>query len=601
LSVIEQVLSNTWLAEPAVFAADASGVGEDAVLADTPGDLAQVLFARAAATPDRIAYLFLQNGEGAETQLTYAMLARQVRDVALRLVAAGLAGQRILLLHPQGPDFARDFFAVLAAGAVAVPSPHMQGRRAAAARIAAIVADAKPAIVLTTRDLVGSLRGSVPDNLYVTATEDLPPAVPSAALPVIDPEALALLQYTSGSTGAPRGVMITHRAMMANQAMIRQLFNHSPDSVMVSWLPMFHDMGLIGSLLQPVYAGFPAVMMTPEAFLEEPVRWLRAISQYGGTTAGAPNFAYDYCVKRIRAEDRADLDLRSWQVAFNGSEPVRAATLDRFAQAFAPYGFRARASYPCYGMAEATLLVAGGTPGRMPERFDRGTPPQPAVSCGQTGPGHDLAIVAPGLTQALPDGQVGEIWFRGPSIATGYWNHPALNADSFGQTLTDGSSGWMRTGDLGLIQDGALYVTGRLKDVIIVKGRNHYPQDIEETAAAAHPALRPDAGAAFLVERGEKQSLVLVTEIAASYFRDPPVTEMAAALRSAISEHHGLHLAVLALIKPGSLPKTTSGKVQRGQAMTAYLDGALAVLTEDRHGPDLRNIEHSSQANSKAI
>lgn len=586
---MEQVLSNAWAADPAGDAEPLAGEDFDPVLASlTPAHMPEVLFARAQATPDRPAFLFLRNGEEPEARLSWAALAGAVRDVALRLVAAGATGRRVLLLHPQGPAFARDFLAVLAAGGVAVPSPHMQGRRAAAARIAAIIGDAAPALVLTTRDLLPGLAGLVPPGLPLVAAEDLPPAPADLTLPEIDPEALALLQYTSGSTGAPRGVMITHRAMVANQAMIRTAFAHSPRTVMVSWLPMFHDMGLIGSLLQPVYAGFAGVMMTPDAFLEEPIRWLRAISRYRATTAGAPNFAYDYCVRRIPPEDRADLDLRSWQVAFNGSEPVRAATLDRFAAAFGPYGFRARSFYPCYGMAEATLLVAGGAVGVAPHRLERPGLPLPVVSCGHTGARHDLAIVAPGGHDPLAEGEVGEIWFRGPSVAQGYWNAPEVNATAFDQDLSDGTTGWMRTGDLGLIQDGELYVTGRLKDVIIVKGRNHYPQDIEETCVAAHPALRADGGAVFVVERGEKETLVLVTEIQPSAFRDPPLAEIAAATRAAVSEHHGLHLAVVALLRPGALPKTTSGKVQRRQARASYLDGSLAVLLEDRHGPDLR-------------
>lgn len=586
---MEQVLSTAWLADPTADREPLAGEDFDPVLAAmTPAHMPEVLFARGRATPDRTAFLFLKNGEEPEARLSYAALAGAVRDVALRLVAAGATGQRVLLLHPQGPAFARDFLAVLAAGGVAVPSPHMQGRRAAAQRIAAIIGDAAPALVLTTREFLPGLAGTVPAGLPLVAAEDLAPAPPGLDLPAIDPDALALLQYTSGSTGTPRGVMITHRAMVANQAMIRTAFAHSPRTVMVSWLPMFHDMGLIGSLLQPVYAGFAGVMMTPDAFLEEPVRWLRAISRYGGTTAGAPNFAYDYCVRRIPVEDRAELDLSSWQVAFNGSEPVRAATLDRFSAAFGPYGFRARSHYPCYGMAEATLLVAGGAVGVAPHRLDRPGMPLPAVSCGQTGAHHDLAIVPPGGHDPLPEGAVGEIWFRGPSVALGYWNAPEVNATAFDQTLSDGSAGWMRTGDLGLIQDGELYVTGRLKDVIIVKGRNHYPQDIEETCVAAHPALRADGGAVFVVERGEKETLVLVSEVQPSAFRDPPLAEIADAVRAAVSEHHGLHLAVVALLRPGALPKTTSGKVQRRQARATYLDGSLAVLIEDRHGPDLR-------------
>lgn len=546
------------------------------------GDLVDRIIARAAERPDDVALVFL-DGEGREScRLDHATLAARITALGGALTARRLSGRRILLLHPQGPEFAQDFLGVLAAGAVAVPAPHHLGRKAGAERIRAIAADADPVIVLTTparREMAETaLAGAVP----VWTAEEILAATAPVPLPDRAAGDLALLQYTSGSTGTPKGTMISLGAMAANAEQIRATFGHDRDTVLVSWLPMFHDMGLVGGLMQPLHVGFPAVLMSPDSFLEEPRRWLEAIGRYGATTAGAPNFAYDYCVDRILAEERTGLDLSSWRVAFNGSEPVRAATLARFAAAFAPQGFRAESFFPCYGMAENTLLAACGQPGVPARRLERQGRPA-AVSCGRPGPGHELAVADPETCTPCPEGTEGEIWLRGPSLAQGYWGRPEDPA--FGAVLEGRGGGWLRTGDLGLVDGGELFVTGRRKDVIIVRGRKHHPQDLEATAVAAHPALRRDGGAAVMVERGGRDILVLVHEVTTAALRAPPVREIAAALRAALAAEHGLHLAVVALIAPGRLPRTTSGKVRRMAAREGYLDGSLALLAEDSHGP----------------
>lgn len=552
---------------------------------------------------DDRAISFLGNGETETGVLTFGQLADQTSMLATALSRSGATGGRVLLLYPSGLDFVAAFFGTLAAGATAVPAPHAQVSRASTARLQAIVSDAQPVVVLTTAPLLHAtqeaLHGSPgADGMLITTIERIVSQNAGAAeLPEPDPAALALLQYTSGSTGAPRGVMISHAAMMQNLKLINALFHHNTATISVSWLPMFHDMGLIGSLLNPIHAGFHAVIMPPVAFLEDPVRWLRAITRYRGTTAGGPNFAFDFCVDRIPVEDRADLDLRSWDIAYSGSEPVRARTLDRFATAFMPYGLRRTAFYPCYGMAEATLLISGSdkTAPHACHIVDAdGQAPRKVIGCGGTGPDHQILIVDPTDHTPMPTGEVGEIWFAGPSLGMGYWNRPEETAASFEASPADRDDPrWLRTGDLGFLANDALFVTGRIKDVIITKGRNHYPQDIEATVYASHVDLRRDSGAAFLIEEADtgadndnrdRQAVILVAEVEARVLRDPPVAALAGAIRSAVSQEHGLHIAVVALLKPGTLPKTTSGKVQRSKCKALYLAGDLQILAEDRHG-----------------
>jgi acyl-CoA synthetase (AMP-forming)/AMP-acid ligase II len=352
--------------------------------------------------------------------------------------------------------------------------------------------------------------------------------------------------------------------------------------VVVSWLPVFHDMGLIGMILQPVYVGCSAVLMSPGAFLQDPRRWLRAITRYNGTTSGAPNFAYDFCVDRIAEHERSEFDLRRWRIAYNGSEPIRASTLERFTSAYKPAGFRPEAFYPCYGLAEATLLVTGVRPADPPVVRTDQRLAKTVVGCGRSHSEQRVVIVDPDTCMPLADGQLGEIWIAGASVASGYWNRPDETKAAFnGRLATTLEGPFLRTGDLGMISDGELFVTGRLKEIMIVRGRNHYPQDVEQTAERGHVALRPGCGAAFLAENDGRERLVVVQELRKEFLNNPPVEEIARGVREAVALEHGLQVSSLVLIRTGTLPKTSSGKIQRRLCHAHYLEGRLEKVAED--------------------
>ncbi len=552
----------------------------------------QILRARAAADPGRWGYAFLADGEAESARLTYGELDARARAIAVRLLQAASPGDRALLLYPPGLEFVAAFCGCLYAGVVAVPAyPPSSHRRSG--RLGAIVADALPTVVLTTTALAARWAASEarPAELGgrgLIATDELHGDLAAGwREPPLDRSSLAFLQYTSGSTSTPKGVMVSHGNLFANEEMIRLAFGQSAESVIVGWLPLYHDMGLIGNVLQPLYVGAPCVLMPPLAFLQSPARWLRAVSRYRATTSGGPSFAYELCVRRIAAADRRNLDLSSWRVAFNGAEPVRADTLDRFAETFAPCGFRREVFYPCYGLAEATLFVSGGE--RQAAPLVRQREGRPVVGCGRTWGGQRIAVVSPDTPAPCAAGDVGEIWVAGPAVAQGYWGRPAASEETFGARLADGAGPFLRTGDLGFLAAGELFVTGRIKDLIIVRGRNHYPQDLELTAERSLPGLRPGGGAAFTVEAAGEEHLVLVHEVE----RGAPVDPAAAlqAVRTAIAEEHDVHVHQLVLIRAGSLPKTSSGKVQRYACRQAFLHGELTVAPGGVAAPAERPAE----------
>ncbi|HZF08613.1 MAG TPA: amino acid adenylation domain-containing protein [Thermoanaerobaculia bacterium] len=552
-----------------------------------PASLGGVLRARAAADPEHRAFTFLVDGEGEERYLSQGELDRRARAVAARLQRLGLAGERVLLLFPPGLDYVAAFLGCLYAGAVAVPAYPPTGSRGLP-RLTAILADCAPRHVLTVtalRAMVERLLGSAPEigGIAITDLAEVDEREADAWQDTgVGGDDLAFLQYTSGSTSTPKGVEVSHGNLLANQAMIQEAFATAESSVVVSWLPLYHDMGLIGGLLHPLYLGARCVLLSPFHFLQRPGRWLQAISRYRASVSGGPNFAYDLCARRLGAEEAAGLDLSRWQVAFNGAEPVRAEVLDRFAGRFAGAGFRRSAFFPCYGLAEATLLVSGGRDRKaQPEapRLDR------RVGCGRIPQGLDVRVVDPLLSAECPPGVEGEIWVAGPSVARGYWNRPGESAETFGARCAPKESQieggpYLRTGDLGLLAQGQLYVTGRIKDLIILRGRNLYPQDVEWTVERSHPALRPGCGAAFAVETalegGTEEGLAVVQEV--DVRAGAPLTEVAAAIRQALAEEHEVQPAALVLVKPGSVPKTTSGKVQRRACRDLFLQGGLAVL-----------------------
>src|SRR4051812_20164827 len=540
--------------------------------------LAGLLRARAAERPSQVAFTFLADGESAGGSLTYGELDRRAAGVAAALAASVPPGERALLLYPPGLDFVVAFFGCLYAGVVAVPAYPPRPNDRSQSRLRAIAHDATPRVALTTAAILagaveprgllavapelGGLRWIATDPLVgsLSGGEAAPTREP-------DPESIAFLQYTSGSTAAPKGVMVTHANLLHNERMIGAAFDMDESSVVVGWLPLYHDMGLIGNVLQPLHAGGRCVLMSPVAFLQRPMRWLEAVSRYRGTVSGGPNFAYELCLRKAAPEALAGLDLSSWRVAFDGAEPVRASTLERFAAAFAPCGFRREALYPCYGLAEATLFVTGGHGSRVERE---------RVSCGRAWMGQRIATVDPETGEERPAGGEGGGWGAGPSVARGYWENAEATARDFNAFLPTGEGPFLRTGDLGFLAGGELYVTGRLKDLIILRGRNLYPQDVELTAERSHPDLLPGGGAAFSVEIGGEERLVVVHEAV----RHPKagVEEIAEAVRRAVAAEHEAQVHEVVLIRQAGLPKTSSGKVQRRLCRELYLRDELPVV-----------------------
>ena len=557
-------------------------------------DLLRAAFER---DPDRTAYIFLDDGDAESARLTCASIDRRARAVAASLQATGRPGDRALLLHPSGPDFVSAYVGCLYAGVTPVPC-YPPARRGADPRLSAIAADAGATWALTTDRVVATSERQIAAHpelrgMQWIATSGIDDRQGDAwRAPAITADTLALLQYTSGSTSQPRGVMVTHGNLIANLRDMDARWPHSPDSVIVSWLPVFHDMGLIYGLLQPLTGGFAAVMMPPAAFLQRPARWLRAITRYRGTHATAPNFAYDLCAARVTPEDHASIDLSSWGVAINGAEPVRHDTLERFARAFAPCGFDRRAFCPAFGLAESTLKVTSVGVDEEPrilhvDAADLGrrrvTLRSPAdagatafVGCGTPVPDTLVRIVDPETRAICAPDAVGEIWVGGRIVAQGYWNNADATAETFHATLDDaGGQKFLRTGDLGFVEAGQLFVAGRLKDLIILHGINHYPQDIERTVEHCHPALAPAGTAAFSVDVSGGERLVVVAEIERTQLRRLDAADVFAAIRQAVSDEHGLAVRAIVLLQPKRLPKTSSGKVRRRACRAAFLAGEL--------------------------
>ncbi|HEX8161810.1 MAG TPA: amino acid adenylation domain-containing protein [Pyrinomonadaceae bacterium] len=567
-----------------------------------PPTLIELLRRRAQRQPHQLGYTFLTDGESQEATLTYAELDRRARAVGAWLQAAGAAGERVLLLYPPGLEFVAAFFGCLYAGAVAVPA-YPPRRNRTPLRLQAIVASAKAALALTTTPIltrVAPLFSQSPylEGLRWQVTDDIADGLEDDwREPAAGRDHLAYLQYTSGSTGMPKGVMLTHGNLLSNAALVYRACEHTPADSYVSWLPIFHDMGFMAGILQPLYGGFPVVSLSPAAFLQRPLRWLEAISRYRATTSGGPNFAYDLCVRKIGEGERAALDLSSWSVAFNGAEPIRPATLERFAAAFAPCGFRREAFYPCYGLAEATLMVSGGRKAAPPvvasveaAALERGRAAQARpgdgaarrlVGCGRTMHGQEIVVVNQETLAACAPGEVGEIWVAGPSVAQGYWDRPDETEQTFQARLAPAGEGpFLRTGDLGFLDGGELFVTGRLKDLIIIRGQNHYPQDIEFTSERSHPACRAGCAAAFTVESDGEAQLVVVQEI--DDHRRQDLGALVETVRRAVAEEHEIPLNAVVLIRPRTIPKTSSGKIQRQACRTAFLGGELEAVAEWR-------------------
>jgi len=576
--------------------------------------LVELLQYRTFQNPEKRLYTFLANGETEDGYLTYKELDLRARAVGAYLQSLNLQGERALLLYPAGLDYIVAFMGCLYAGVIAVPAyPPRLNRNLL--RLQNIAQDSKAQAILTTSSIISKFEPLIAQTPGLSEvqwliTDNINTAIASRWLePSITEDTLAFLQYTSGSVGTPKGVMVSHGNVLNNEKMIQTAFELHENSVSVGWLPIYHDMGLMANVLQTIYSGSSYIFMSPVDFLQKPYRWLKAISDYKGTFCGGPNFAYELCINKITEEQKKTLDLTSWKVAFNGAEPVRYETIEQFAAAFAPVGFSREAIYPCYGMAETTLMISGGA---VSEPFvytmfnaqdleknivsigDNHEKDRVLVGCGHTWLDHKLVITDPEtLVRCSPD-KVGEIWVSGPSIAQGYWNKPEITKNVFQAYLADSGEGpFLRTGDLGFIHDGELFVTGRLKDLIIIRGTNHYPQDIELTVEQCHKAIRPGCCAAFSIDIDGEERLGIVAEIERRYRprvnnnqtdidrrehgQNKIVEDIYTAIKKSVFESHELQIHEILLLKPGSIPKTSSGKIQRHACRNGLLDGTLCA------------------------
>lgn len=567
--------------------------------------LIDLLSDRARIQHHEVAYKFLLRGEEF-INITYGELNDRAMAIATELQSLNATGERALLLYPPGIEFIAAFFGCLYAGVIAVPA-YPPRRNQKMIRLRSIVEDVEAKVVLTTASLLEKVESRLADNpdlkvLHWLTTDEVDLEEANLwQMPEVSHETIAFLQYTSGSTGTPKGVAINHGNLLHNEQMIKEAFGHTSNTTVVGWLPLFHDMGLIGNVLQPMYLGKTCILMSSADFMQKPFRWLQAISRYRATTSGGPNFAYDLCVRRTTPEQRASLDLSSWQVAFTGAEPVRAETIERFIEAMKPYGFCASAFYPCYGMAETTLFITGGLKNDHPvvksvdamaleqnkiEAVKKGNSVRKIVSCGHTWLEQEVVIADIETLTRVDDNCVGEIWVKGESVAQGYWNQPIKTKQTFEAYLADTGEGpFLRTGDLGFIQDNELFVTGRLKDVIIIKGQNHYPQDIELTVEKSHPALRAGCGAAFTVEVKGSERLVIVQELERSCLRKVETLKVVDSIRQAVTAEHSLQPYGIVLLKTGSIPKTSSGKVKRYACRSGFIDGSLNIINDWSENP----------------
>ena len=547
----------------------ASPPNDVAVSAET---IADVLRQRAKLTPHKRVFLFLDRGEYEGASCTFAQLDRRAKAIGSRLVALGATGKQVLLPNPPGLEFVTNFFGCLYAGAVGVSACSSLLTTRKRDHLRRIVEDAEVEFILAvSTDSLTSFRKSMAgeewtSRLTLLASDEVPETEAAEWSPTNGrPDDVAYIQYSSGSTSSPKGVVISHRNVICNQWMLQQAFNTNEDSVIVSWLPHFHDMGLVGVVQRAIYVGMPAVLMAPIEFIRRPVQWLRAISRYRASISIAPNFAYDLCVERIKDVGIAKLDLSCWQVAFNGSEPVKVETMKRFAEKFAETGFRAESFYPCYGLAEATVFVSSRLPSALVESRRQ------VVSCGPACASERVLIVDPKTRRRCSEGIEGEIWVAGPHVAQGYWKRPDETRAAFNAYLNDNGDGpFLRTGDLGFLLDGQLYVNGRLKELIILHGKNHYPQDIEATVATSHPLLRRDCGAAFSVDVTGKEELVVLQEVKR---QTPPEKsfEIKCAIRRALAEDRAIKPYSVVLLKPNTIPKTSSGKIMRSACRADFL------------------------------
>jgi len=563
---------------------------------------------RSEITPDNNSYIFLRDGENDEDIVTWKQLYDESLKVAAQLQRQKTKGERVILFFPPGTAFIKALYGCFLSNAIAVPAYPPRKNRSLD-RIKALVNDSGAKFILSTTEIFNSCERSFSDVTELKdqawiLTDTIEPEVAGFHEIKIKADDIALLQYTSGSTGMPKGVMVTHINIIRNLEFIRQSFQLSPQSVSVSWLPSFHDMGLIDATIGAVYNGYTAVLMPSVSFIQKPLRWLKAITKYKGTHGGAPNFAFDLCVNEVSETEREGIDLSSMTTLYCGAEPIRKDTFEKFIKAYSPYGLTREAMYPCYGMAETTLIISGIEAGTGPKYLNisasafeenkvRVLTEDTADSKYLVGVGHPwidtrVKIVNPETLKECNESETGEIWVNGSIVTAGYWNSPESTENSFHAKLDNEETHYFRTGDLGFFHDNELYITGRLKDMIILQGKNYYPHDIEDVAEKSHTALRSCCSAAFSVEIDNSEKLVIVAEVERTAIRNLNVEEVCSAIRQKIFEEFEQSVYAIQLLRTASILKTSSGKIQRKACRTAFLNKTLEVVGESVY--DIGNV-----------
>jgi acyl-CoA synthetase (AMP-forming)/AMP-acid ligase II/acyl carrier protein len=577
-----------------------------------PRTLVDLLSQRAADTGDKPVFTFLRPDGVEDGELTYQSLHQRAMAIAAELQARAAPGDRAVLLFPPGLDFICAFFGCMYAGIIAVPAP-IPSRNRLTTAVAAIFQASRPALALSTADHEEQARQTYASHLGLAncpwfAVDRIPSDCGNSWRdPQVGGRHIAFLQYTSGSTSQPKGVMLSHDNLLYNASLVQEAFGTTPESRAVFWLPLYHDMGLIGGVIQPVYCGGSSTLMAPAAFLQRPALWLEVISRTRASISGGPDFAYDLCARKVPDEARSQLDLSCWRLSFVGAERIRPQTIDHFVRKFGGCGFRREAFFPCYGLAEATLMVSGGPHQEPPVvlnvhadalarnrariSHDEDATCRGLVGCGENLNGQRIVVVDPHTHVSLSEGNVGEIWVQGPSVADGYFENPQATATTFNARLADGRSdrprnarlaggrdgAWLRTGDLGFMHQNQLFVTGRLKNLIIIRGRNHYPEDIEQTINAAHAGLRAGHCAAFSIDLDGQEQLVVVLEVEPRH-RGLDIDAAIQSIRAAIANRHELEVHAVALVKAGEVPRTSSGKTRRAACRDRFLRGELKIV-----------------------
>ena len=580
-------------------------------------DLLRLLEYRAATQPNQQIYRFLVDKKNAEPEeITNLELATKARQVAFLLINHGVKhGDRILINHFPGIRYIISFFATLYAGGIAVPvyPPRFNTRMD---RISIIVKDSGAKIALTSSLVTKSMVLDEEEDLkHITWIEtdvnlNSISEIKDFELPSFSQDDMAFMQYTSGSTSSPKGVMLTHGSLLANLQGIYHKFEIDPQiDHGVIWLPPYHDMGFIGGILVPLYSGFGVTLMSPFTFIQRPLRWLEAINKYRGTISGGPNFAYDQCVRRIRDSALESLDLSSWRVAFCGAEPIRPDILSSFSNRFSIAGFKEKALYPCYGLAESTLIVTGGKADEKFMTFDSDCQQLESehiasladennqekkrirsfVACGSALANHDVRIVHHETKELCSDGHIGEVWVSGPSVAKGYWKRTKATVESFQATYVgqENDKKYLRTGDLGFIKNNEIYITGRIKDMLIIRGKNFYPQDIEISVNQSHKLMKLGVGAVFSITKNEEEHVMVLSEVSENIATEV-LDEVIEAIESRIFEDHGLSPGGIHLLKPSSIPFTSSGKVMRQASKKIFLaKGFNTVKAKGIHNEEI--------------